>query len=68
MSDTLPLKDIIARKGAYGKAIGDANQARVRAFMVAHIGATNRECASELSLSEMKVSKHMKKIRAEWKP
>lgn len=42
------------------------NRARVRDFLRRYIGATNRECADALGLSELAVGRHVRAIRAEW--
>lgn len=51
-----------------GAKIGHENREAVRAFFLAHIGATNWECAKALGLSVMAVGRHVKTLRAEWEP
>lgn len=49
-----------------GKIIGAANLEAVREYLATHLGASNRECAIALGLSEMSVGRHVKTLRKEW--
>lgn len=49
-----------------GRTIGERNRRRVRRFLQQHLGATNREVAAALQLSEEAVGRHVAKLRAEW--
>lgn len=56
----------MALLGEYGAAIGAQNQERVRAWLAAHLGGTNGECAKALGLNVNAVGRHVRRIRAEW--
>ena len=43
-----------------------ANRLRIRKFLREHLGATNRDVAKALGLSEMAVGRHVRALRAEW--
>ncbi|WP_298167659.1 winged helix-turn-helix domain-containing protein [Novosphingobium sp.] len=45
---------------------GEENTQRVLAYLLAHPGCTNRECAEALGIGEMAIGRHVKKIRAMW--
>lgn len=46
---------------------GDSvNVERVRRWLVAHPGGTQKECAAALDLAVMTVNRAVKKIRASW--
>lgn len=49
-----------------GTIIGACNRRRVRAWLAAHPGGTQGECVRALGLSLMAVSRHVRRIRAEW--
>lgn len=51
---------------APGYKIGYDNREAVRAYFLAHVGVTNRECAKALGLSVFAVGRHIKTLRAEW--
>jgi len=48
------------------RRIGEANTRAVLAWLLAHPGGTNRECAEAVGLTEMAIGRHVKKIRAMW--
>lgn len=52
--------------GGPGYQIGHDNREAVRAYFLAHVGATNVECARALGLGVMAVGRHIKTLRAEW--
>lgn len=52
--------------GGPGAQIGRDNREAVRAYVLAHVGVTNRECAAALGLSVMAVGRHIKTLRQEW--
>ncbi len=49
-----------------GIQIGHDNREAVRAFFIAHIGCTNKECAKAIDLSVFSVGRHIKTLRKEW--
>ncbi len=48
------------------RRVGEGNTQRVLAWLLAHPGGTNRECAEEVGLTEMAIGRHVKKIRSLW--
>lgn len=46
---------------------GEKNRRAVREWFAAHLCGTQTECAKELGLSAMAVSRHVREIRAEWR-
>jgi DNA-binding NarL/FixJ family response regulator len=50
-----------------GKVTGAQNRRQIRLFLAAYLGATNRDIARALGLSEMCVGRHVRALRAEWK-
>lgn len=55
-----------AKRDNPGARIGAENRERVREFLQAHLGATNREVALALDLSALAVGRHVRAIRSEW--
>lgn len=53
-------------RGTHGRIIGDHNRDTVIAYMAAHIGATNDDCARSIGLSSAAVGRHIRTIKAEW--
>ena len=53
-------------KGRYGRAIGDANRAEIRALMKRCLGISRVEMSERLGLNIMAVGRHVASIRAEW--
>lgn len=49
-----------------GAEVGRQNRTRVREWLTAHLGGSNRECAKALGLSEVAVGRHVRALRAEW--
>jgi len=54
--------------GGPGRAIGDANRARVFKFFVENPCHTQTECAAATGLSLLAVGRHVKSIREGWRP
>lgn len=49
-----------------GARLGHDNREAVRAWLLNHVGGTNRECSAALGLSIMAVGRHVAKLRSEW--
>lgn len=52
--------------GAYGKAVGDENQALVLAALRLYPGIKNTEISQLTGIGVCTVGKHVNRIRAEW--
>ena len=50
-----------------GEQRGHHNLQKVREWFFTHLCGTQAECAEDLGLSVMAVSRHVKTIRAEWR-
>lgn len=42
------------------------NRERVRAFLLAHVGATQKDCVRALRMNRETVRRHIADLRAEW--
>ncbi len=69
MSATLNLRPVISKTTNWKQVdLGAANLAAVRAYFSSHLCATNIECSIALGISVFAVGRHVRTIRAEWKP
>jgi DNA-binding CsgD family transcriptional regulator len=53
---------------AFKKAEAKTTEESIRKWMIEHLCGTQAECAKALNISVMTVSRHVKAIRAEWRP